>query len=124
MNQQDHFKLRDSGKRKTYSSGAMRERNTGKGRFDLISPFALMRLALIYEKGAMKYDDRNWEKGEPFTRFIDSAMRHIVQYMQGDREEDHLAQAAWNLFSILHLEATMPEWDDMPDYLKKKKEQG
>ena len=50
----------------------------------------------------------------PFHLFIDSAIRHIIQYTLGDKAEDHLAQAAWNLFSLMHLEITHSEFNDMP----------
>jgi len=115
-----HKDLKDSGKRRKFGSGAMRDDKRGKGRFDLISPFALLRLTHIYEKGAKKYEDRNWERGMPFSEFIDSALRHIIQYMMGMEDEDHLAQAAWNLFSIMHLEETKPKWDNLPHYKQNK----
>lgn len=111
-----HFILKDSGKREQCPSGMVRDTQEGKGRFDLISPFALKRLAVIYEKGSYKYSDRNWEKGTNYGRFISSALRHITQYIMGWRDEDHLAQAAWNLFAIMHLEKTHPEFDNMPHY--------
>ncbi len=115
-----NFILRDSGKRMKYKTGAMRERPIGKGRFDLISPFAHMRVAKISEKGALKYSDRNWENGEPISRFIDSAERHIAQFKMGMEDEDHLAQAAWNLFAAMHMQETKPEMDDMPHYMRDK----
>lgn len=115
---EDKFKLKNGGKRQKYKSGMIRDMRIGKGRFDLISPFGLLRLARIYEKGAEKYEARNWEKGAPFSTFIESALRHIVQYMMGMDDEDHLGQAAWNVFSIMHLEETHPELDNMPHYLK------
>ena len=114
----DKFILKDSGKRDKFDSGMVRDARVGKGRFDLISPFALERIAMIYEKGAIKYEDRNWEKGSPFSRTVDSAYRHLIQYMMGMEDEDHLAQAAWNLIAIMHLEQTKPELDDMPHYLR------
>lgn len=116
MKLEDRFKLKDSGKRDKFKSGMVRDARIGKGRYDLFSPFALQRIAMIFEKGAIKYEDRNWEKGSPFSRTLDSAIRHIVEYMMGMKEEDHLAQAAWNLMAIMHLERTMPWLDDMPNY--------
>ncbi len=110
------FVLKDSGERREFESGAVRDCSEGKGRFDLFSPFALMRIARVYEKGAKKYKDRNWEKGMPIGKYIDSAIRHIIQYMKGWEDEDHLAQAAWNLISIMHTEKTHPEMDDLPHY--------
>lgn len=115
------FELKDSGHRRKFDSGAVRDRAKGKGRFDLITPFALTRIATIYEKGAEKYDDRNWEKGMPHSVFIDSAVRHINQFIMGLEDEDHLAQAAWNLLAIMHLQYTHPELNDMPKYNEQKK---
>lgn len=113
----------DSGKRINYGEGkAMREPSDGKGRYDLITPFGLARLAKWYELGAKKYADRNWEKGIPFSRCIDSAKRHIDKYIMGMTDEDHLSAAVWNLLAIIHFqELGMDELDDMPRYLRKEK---
>lgn len=101
-----------------YGNGARRSVSTGKGRFDLISPLALRRLAQVYERGASQKGDRNWENGFPFSRALDSAIRHINQYREGYRDEDHLAQAAWNLFAALHFEEVKPEFNDLPVYIQ------
>lgn len=113
---------KDTGERTTFDSGAVRQPTTGKGRFVLLSPFAMTRVALVAEKGEVKYTNgRNWEKGMPFSRIIDSAERHIQQYKMGLEDEDHLAQAAWNLLAILHYEELgMDYLDDMPHYLRGK----
>jgi len=110
------YTLKDSGERETFESGMVRDTRVGKGRFDLISPIALRRLALIYEAGAIKYDPRNWEKGAPISRFIDSALRHINQFKEGKRDEDHIAQACWNLFCVLHFDEARPDLNDLPVY--------
>ena len=45
--------INDGGKREQYGeNGAMREPSTGKGRYDLISPFMLEELAKWLELGA------------------------------------------------------------------------
>lgn len=94
--------LKDSGKRAAYKTGAEREeRDPEKGRFDLIPAFSLMRLAVHYARGAVKYAPRNWEKGLPLSTFVDSAERHINAYKNGDRTEDHWAAVAWNAFGFL-----------------------
>lgn len=109
------YVTKDSGSREEMPTGSVRDSREGKGRFDLISPFALARLAGVYERGAKKYADRNWEKGQPFSRFLDSAMRHLNRFAMGWDDEDHLAQAAWNLFAIMHFEELeRTELDDMP----------
>jgi len=107
--------LVDGGQRENFETGAMREPATGKGRYDLISPFALHRLAQHYENGVAKYAERNWEKGLPASRMIDSAKRHLNQYMMGNADEDHLAAAAWNIFCVLHFEECLPKMlKDLP----------
>lgn len=110
-----HTNIHDSGNRKAFDSGALRDRPEGKGMFSLISPVGLKRLALRCELGHLKYEDgRNWEKGMPVSEFIDSALRHINQYMNGENDEDHLAAAMWNLQAAMHMEEKMPEMQDIP----------
>lgn len=111
--------LEDSGKRINYGEGkAMREPSEGKGRYDLVSPFAVRRIACHYEAGSKKYADRNWERGIPFSRYIDSAKRHIDEFIMGKENEDHLAAACWNLMAIMHhQELDELELDDLPHYL-------
>lgn len=115
-------KIVDGGKRMSYGEGlAEREPADGKGRYDLITPFGIRRLAIWCELGAKKYADRNWEKGMPFSRYIDAAKRHLDKYIMGMTDEDHLAAAAWNILSIMHHEELgQLEFDDMPHYLIRK----
>jgi hypothetical protein len=62
------FIVEDSGEREESPSGMVRDVRAQKGRFDLISPIALRRLAHVYEKGADKYAARNcgvgWQAGQ------------------------------------------------------------
>lgn len=114
-------------KTQKFSTGAVRERPEGKGRYDLLSPFVLRRLAIIFEEGTQKYAERNWEQGIPFSRVLDSALRHLVQYLEGRDDEDHLARCVWNLCALLHYDEAiklglLPEdLNDLPLYLKRKK---
>lgn len=109
----------DGGKRMSYGEGlAERDPTDGKGRYDLITPFGIRRLAIWYELDAKKYADRNWEKGMPFSRYIDAAKRHLDKYIMGMMDEDHLAAASWNILSIMHHEELgQMEFDDMPHYM-------
>lgn len=47
--------LKDSGERRQFRTGAVRDRAVGKGRFDLIPTQMMFRLARHYEAGAIKY---------------------------------------------------------------------
>lgn len=98
------YEVKDSGGRDRYPGGATRNLREGKGRYDLISPWMLERLAKVYEGGARLHGDRNWENGLPSSRCIDSALRHINQWRMGMTDEDHLAHAVWNLAAVMHFE--------------------
>ncbi len=100
----DTFVTKDSGEREEWETGSRRDSRAGRGRFDLLSPVALRRLAQLYERGAVKYGDRNWEKGQPLSRYLDSAIRHLFTYLEGDRAEDHITAAAWNCMAFVHTE--------------------
>ena len=114
-------KVNDSGKRQDFDTGSVRDTREGKGRFDLISPVALKRLAIHFENGAKKYGTRNWEKGQPIMRYCDSCIRHIYSFIEGDRSEDHLAAAMWNIHCMIHTEEMInrgilpKELNDIPD---------
>lgn len=195
--------LKDSGERQTFDTGAIREPNLGRGRYDLISPIALRKLAMYwsgivtyyevnhlnmamkalqdflegerhidclsacayhcfnmiakenpgilgpdvtsddtvirydmlpvkalkalaihYERGIGKYSERNWEKGLSLSRHLNSAMRHLQNYLEGDRVEDHLSACVWNVFCIQHnfemiSRGILPiSLNDLPNYLE------
>lgn len=114
-----------SGKPRTFSTGSARDARAGKGRYDLISPLALKRLALRSEGGADHYGDRNWEKGQPLMSYLDSVLRHVFRHIEGDREEDHLSAAFWNIQAVIHTEEMIhrrllpKELDDRPSYVSR-----
>jgi hypothetical protein len=121
------YKLKDSGERQVFNTGAQRDvQQVEKGRYDLVSPIAIKRISIILAKGAKKYSERNWERGMPISRYIDSALRHLYQYVEGKRDEDHLGQAMWNLHSALHGEESIQrhlwpkELYDLPCYINEK----
>lgn len=117
--------MKDSGQREEFSTGAVRDSREGKGRYDLIPVIALKRVAAVYEKGASKYSARNWETGINQSRCYDSALRHLMQYAEGLRDEDHLAQAAFNVLAMIFTEEQVNRGNlpaslmDLPSYLKK-----
>jgi len=102
--------------KRVFDSGAVRDDRTGKGRFDLISPHALLALAKRLEEGAVHYGDRNWEKGMNVSACYDSCLRHLQQFWMGDTSEDHLAAALCNVMFMLHTVKENPDFDDRPKF--------
>ena len=115
---------KDSGDRRKFNTGAQRDVVVGKGRYDLISPIMIERLAKLLQRGAEKYNDRNWEKGMPLSVYMDSGMRHLFKFLEGHRDEDHLIAAIWNLQALLHIEEMIKrgklseELLDLPNYVR------
>lgn len=101
------FITKDSGSRTEYTSGMKRDVQSGKPRFDLLLPVGvphsdqfLTRVAELLARGAEKYDERNWEKasGEAeLSGFKASAIRHLMQWLAGETDEDHAAAVVFNL---------------------------
>lgn len=112
--------LKDSGQRRKFQTGAVRDRGALKGRPDLRAVHALQRYDLHNEKGAAKYDARNWEKGMPLSEFFNSAQRHAEKLLAGYTDEDHEAAWAWNVLHFIETKhrikiGLLPkDLDDMP----------
>lgn len=95
------MEIKDSGARTHFQSGAVRDATENKGRFDLIPFEALQQIAIVFEKGGLKYGDRNWEQGFDTHALASSAMRHLHKHVAGHRDEPHLAMAGWNILCLL-----------------------
>lgn len=115
--------LKDSGERRKFMTGSVRDASTGKGRPSLLPIMALIEVSKHFEKGAIKYDERNWELGQPYSSYYDSAQRHLMKFWGGATDEDHLTAYAWNalcqLDTFLRVKKGMlpEELDDRPDVL-------
>jgi len=93
--------IKDSGQRTEFSTGAVRDLQTNKGRYDLLPTYAIHELARHMEEGCKKYGDRNWEKGVELHTFVNSALRHLNKFMMNMNDEPHLSAAAWNIMCLL-----------------------
>lgn len=100
-----------------FETGAVRDTG-GKGRMDLLPMCALLRVSKHMEDALTHYPERNWENGMPMHSMLDSAMRHLVKYMDGQTDEDHLCAAATNLLMALWTEEKKPDMQDIPARLK------
>lgn len=126
MHDEDNkYGIKVSDEKQEFKSGAHRDKHTGKGRYDLLSVFALKEVARVYESGAQVYGERNYEKGMNLSRFLDSALRHIFQVIEGKDDENHIANALWNIMGFIQTRemikrGLLPEdLDDLPDYTPK-----
>lgn len=134
----------DSGERRQFETGAVRDIQEGKGRCDLMPLrvsakvidgdsilddiglfldtgdtqhlyFALrtaarmftgladmlLEVAKHFEEGAKKYGENNWQKGLPVHCYIDSAVRHYLKRLRGDKDEPHDRAFVWNLMCCI-----------------------
>lgn len=72
---------------------------------EVIVSTMLKDLAVHFEKGAAKYGVNNWRKATNETwSFIDSGMRHTLQFLRGETDEPHHISAIWNFFCYLEMQ--------------------
>lgn len=72
----------------------------------------ILEVAIHYEEGAKKYDERNWEKGLPLWCFLDSAIRHLLKYLDGWTDERHDRAFVWNMLGFMF---TLRKTEEMKD---------
>lgn len=106
--------IKDSGARREFDTGAVRDIQEGKGRMDLLPWAAIMEVAKHCEAGALKYGEHNVDKGLPLHSFMDSAARHMAKFLDGMDDEPHLVAAAWNLLWGIQMTIHHPELVDVP----------
>lgn len=106
--------IKDSGDRREFATGAVRDMAEGKGRMDLLPWAAIMEVSKHCENGAKKYGEHNVDKGIPTHSLCDSAARHLAKYLDGWTDEPHLLAAAWNLLWAIQMELKHPEVVDTP----------
>lgn len=76
--------------------------NTGKPELSFLmdAPLAMQGLANRFSLGARKYSRDNWKLGLPTKQVIDSLLRHIMAYSNGElTDEDggeHVDAIVWN----------------------------
>ena len=95
----------------------------------LDAPNAMEGMVRVLEFGAIKYSRGNWKKGFPLSTVIDSMLRHLMKYQNGedlDLNKDgkadkdhsglpHVDHIMCNAMFLSELSKTNPElWDDRP----------
>lgn len=95
------FELKDSGARASYEGGMVRDVEDDKIDFTLALDGPMFnRYAEHMTKGAKKYEARNWMKAytpDVLERAQRSVLRHLLQYLNGETDEDHAAAVIFNL---------------------------
>ena len=115
------YETKDSGVRAEFASGMVRDTEAGKARFDLLFPLGipygqqiLTRFAELMERGAVKYEERNWEKADgkvEYDRMKRSALRHMIQWFVGETDEDHAAAVMFNIMAAETTKVKMQQPD-------------
>lgn len=67
-----------------------------------------------FEEGAKKYGEYNWQKGIPTHCYIDSAVRHYLKWLRGDKDEPHDRAFVWNILCCIWTCQNKPELNDYP----------
>ncbi len=103
---QTGFIVKDSGKRKEFNSGMVRDTEDNKTDYTaLLDGPMLDRWAEHLTKAKVKYPDvapgvANWTLAageEEMVRFRKSAFRHFRQWLRGDQDEDHASGLFFNV---------------------------
>lgn len=74
---------------------------TGEGNMFPDGATMLLEVAKHFEEGAKKYGENNWQKGIPVNCYIDSAVRHYIEWQRGDKDEPHDRAFVWNLMCCI-----------------------
>lgn len=88
--------------------------------YSMIPVDPLAEVARVYGYGAQKYDRDNWRKGYAWSLSIDALMRHIEQFRRGESMDtesgrQHLAHAAFHLFTLMEYDSKGLGTDDRGD---------
>jgi hypothetical protein len=90
-----------------------------KLRYELIAPELDAALAAVLTYGAVKYEDRNWERGMDWSRPYAALKRHVDAWWAGTNFDPetgmpHLWHAACCLMFLVAYEARSTGVDDRP----------
>lgn len=95
------------------------EKGSKMARYDLIPAEALDALARHYGAGALKYADRQWEKGYSWGLSFAAMMRHAWAWWRGEDFDaetgsHHLSAVAWHALALYTFQCRGVGTDDRP----------
>lgn len=105
------------GDQTTSESGMARSVTDGKVDYSLVFDGPLVeRLAQHLTAALAHYEARNWMKANTaadLERFRASAVRHFIQWLRGDKDEDHFAAAVFNMNGYEYTKERLRELDSI-----------
>lgn len=89
--------------------------NKGKPQYSLFEMSTLEPCIKVLEFGAEKYGRCNWKKGLPTLHLLDSLLRHIIAYKEGEDKDkesgiNHLGHIMCNVMFLTYFHNT--KWDN------------
>jgi len=111
------YETKDSGKREEYKSGMRRDLQDNKPSLYIWIPQDIpyeeqlwTRIGYLARRGANKYGVRNMDLADSsveLERFKDSALRHMMQWLSNETDEDHAAACFFNLLQAENVKYRM-----------------
>lgn len=101
-----------------FSTGAKRGTDHADCDISLLPPEAVRAWGRAFAEGREKYGTHNWLKGFPQCGVINHALQHLYSYLEGDKSEDHLGHAMWNIGVAIHQQKYRPDMIDLPPYMQ------
>lgn len=84
--------------------------------YDGESVESMLELSVHFKQGAEKYGERNWEIGIPCHSYVDSGVRHLLKFANGQTDEDHKRAFLWNMTCLIWTYINRPDMNDLPNY--------
>ena len=84
-----------------FTTGAIRSDNTGRERYDFISPLALKELAQYLANTENSFAQSNYFKGIPENACIESLLRHVNDYRINGTKKEAVA-LLFNAVALVH----------------------
>lgn len=122
------FVVKDSGERKKFKSGMVRDVETNKTDYTAVLDGPMFdRWAEHLTKAKDKYPDvgpgiANWTLAageEELVRFRKSALRHLRKWLRGDVDEDHAAAVFFNINGAEYVKEKRTQVKGSPQHFPK-----
>lgn len=72
--------------------------------YGLVDDLMLNRVQALLERGARKYGEDNWRKGNYMSRSFNALIRHAIQFYLGSTDEGHIEAVIFNAMVLMRHE--------------------